>query len=170
MHLSSLLFHPHKSNKEGNKPENLINNDIDFPTSSVIISHIYPWTHCADFSEWNQIAPEHGAKLPQCDLIWNISHHRVPCSDRKYFTSIWFPVLLWFIIPYLIPLITSSLHLPISQNTSDKRDVSHFSCSRLMLMSYAGSLLRNADSRLLCHQWNSNGQKSRLWNSEQTPD
>ena len=62
--------------------------------------------------------------------------------------------LLWFIIPYLIPLITSTLQLTISQNTSDKNDF----CCRLgvMLMSYAGCLLRNADSRPLCHQWNPN--------------
>lgn len=61
---------------------------------------------------------------------------------------------------------------PISQNTSDKRDFSRFLCCRLrvMLMSNAGSLLRNADSRLFCHQWNSNRQKSRLWNSEPTQD
>lgn len=135
---------------EGNEPKNLINNDIDFPTSYIIISCIQPWIHCADFNEWNQIATEQKGKPLRCDLIRNKSQHRVPCSERKHFTSIWLPVFLWFIIPYLISLITSTLHLTISQNTSDKRDL------RVMLMSWAGCLLRNAGSRLFCHQWNSN--------------
>ena len=127
MHLLSLLFQNSKKDSERNKPEHLINNNIDF----LIFSHHYFWNsrHTKVISVSKiQLLQNRKEKLLQRDLMRNRSHHRTPRSDKKYLTNVWLPVPLWFIIPYLIPLITSTLHPTISQNKSDKRDILHFCC------------------------------------------
>ena len=56
-----------------------------------------------------KLLQERKRKVTQCDFICNKSHHRSPCSERKYFTSTHLPVVFWFITSYLILSLSSAL-------------------------------------------------------------
>lgn len=79
---------------------------------SFIISCIKLQIH---FSVWSHHSEKQEGQPLWCRFSSTKSHHRMPYSDWRSFASKWLPGPLWYIMSYLVPVISSILHLVISQ-------------------------------------------------------